>query len=110
MHSGGAVVQWKVRSEQPLYKDEWLDIRIADVELPDGRHLDHRLIRTPPGAGMVAVDAAGRVLAGSRRRVSDSPTCPRSRRPGCAICRRRGLGRLDRAGTGLAVSALCRQD
>ncbi|GAA1726787.1 hypothetical protein GCM10009734_34680 [Nonomuraea bangladeshensis] len=23
----------------------WLDIRVADVELSDGRHLDHRLIR-----------------------------------------------------------------
>jgi hypothetical protein len=45
-----------------LYGDEWLDIRVADVELPDGRRLDHRLIRTPPGAGVAAVDDAGRVL------------------------------------------------
>jgi 8-oxo-dGTP pyrophosphatase MutT (NUDIX family) len=45
-----------------LYRDDWLDIRIADVELPDGRHLDHRWIRTPPGAGVVAVDKADRVL------------------------------------------------
>ncbi len=55
-------MQWTIRSEQPLFQDEWLDIRIADVELPDGRHLDHRLIRTPPGAGVVAVDADQRVL------------------------------------------------
>lgn len=27
-----------VHSEQPLYTDPWLDIRIANVELPDGRH------------------------------------------------------------------------
>jgi hypothetical protein len=27
-------VRWEVRSERPLYSDEWLDIRIADVELP----------------------------------------------------------------------------
>jgi ADP-ribose diphosphatase len=55
-------VRWKVVSEQPLYQDEWLDIRIADIELPDGRRLAHRLIRTPPGAGVVAVDRAARVL------------------------------------------------
>ena len=55
-------MRWKVVSEQPLYGDEWLDIRVADVELPDGRRLDHRLIRSPPGAGVVAVDDADRVL------------------------------------------------
>lgn len=55
-------MRWNVHSEQPLYTDEWLDIRHADVELPDGRHLDHRLIRTPPGAGAVVTDDHHRVL------------------------------------------------
>lgn len=55
-------MRWKVVSDRPLYTDEWLDIRIADVELPDGRHLAHRWIRTPPGAGVVAIDSTGRVL------------------------------------------------
>ena len=55
-------MEWKVVSQQPLYTDEWLDIRIADVELPGGRHLQHRLIRTPPGAGVVAVRAGRQVL------------------------------------------------
>ena len=54
-------MHWTVRSEKPLYEDEWLDIRVADVELPDGRHLQHRLIRTPPGAGCVVV-ADGKAL------------------------------------------------
>jgi 8-oxo-dGTP pyrophosphatase MutT (NUDIX family) len=53
---------WTVHSEKSLYTDPWLDIRIADVELPDGRHLDHRLIRTPPGAGAVVTDDNGNVL------------------------------------------------
>ena len=66
-------MRWKVVSEQPLYGDEWLDIRVADVELPDGRRLDHRLIRTPPGAGVAAVDDAGRVLLIWRHRfITDS--------------------------------------
>src|SRR5258707_7406045 len=53
--------RWEVHSEKPLYTDEWLDIRLADVELPDGRHLEHRLIRTRPGAG-VAMIVEGSVL------------------------------------------------
>ena len=34
-----------VAAERPLYNDEWLDIRIADMEIPDGRHRAHRSIR-----------------------------------------------------------------
>jgi 8-oxo-dGTP pyrophosphatase MutT (NUDIX family) len=56
------LMEWKVISERPLYQDQWLDIRMADIELPDGRHLEHRSIRTPPGAGVVAVDHEQRVL------------------------------------------------
>jgi 8-oxo-dGTP pyrophosphatase MutT (NUDIX family) len=55
-------MRWTVHDEKQLYADPWLDIRIADVELPDGRHLEHRLIRTPPGAGAVIVDGQGAVL------------------------------------------------
>jgi 8-oxo-dGTP pyrophosphatase MutT (NUDIX family) len=54
--------RWIVHSEKPLYNDPWLDIRLADVELPDGRHLEHRIIRTPPGAGAVVTDEHKRVL------------------------------------------------
>src|ERR1700677_1051582 len=57
-----ARMRWTVHSEKPLYTDPWLDIRIADVELPDGRHLEHRVIRTPPGAGAVVTDGQNRVL------------------------------------------------
>lgn len=55
-------MQWRVHSEQPLYADQWLDIRRADVELPDGRHLDHRVIRTGPGAGAVVLNDQREVL------------------------------------------------
>jgi hypothetical protein len=27
-------MQWTVHGEAALYQDEWLDIRLADVELP----------------------------------------------------------------------------
>ncbi|MEV6860081.1 NUDIX domain-containing protein [Streptosporangium subroseum] len=63
----------QVHSEEPLYTDQWLDVRVADVELPDGRHLDHRLIRTAPGAGAVVTDNDRRVLLIWRHRfITDS--------------------------------------
>jgi 8-oxo-dGTP pyrophosphatase MutT (NUDIX family) len=55
-------MEWRVVSERPLYTDDWLKIRIADVDLPDGTRLEHRLIRTHPGAGTVAIDPHQRVL------------------------------------------------
>lgn len=56
-----------MHAEKPLYTDEWLDIRLADVETGDGRHLDHRVIRTAPGAGCVVI-SGGRALLMWRHR------------------------------------------
>jgi len=67
-----ARMRWEVHSEKPLYTDEWLDVRIADVELPDGRHLDHRLIRTRPGAGVVLVRDGQVLLLWRHRFITDS--------------------------------------
>lgn len=55
-------MQWKVNAERSLYKDQWVDVRAADVELPDGSHLDHRLIHTSAAAGVVVVNECQRVL------------------------------------------------
>jgi 8-oxo-dGTP pyrophosphatase MutT (NUDIX family) len=66
-------MRWKVHYEEPLYQDEWLDIRLADVEISGGRHLSHRLIRTQPGAGAVVLDEQRRVLLIWRHRfITDS--------------------------------------
>ncbi|GAA3233101.1 NUDIX hydrolase [Nonomuraea helvata] len=66
-------MRWKVHSERSLYADQWLDIRVADVELPDGRRLDHRLVRTAPGAGAVVTDDRDQVLLIWRHRfITDS--------------------------------------
>lgn len=51
-----------MRSERSLYADQWLEVRSADVELPDGRHLDHRLLRMPASAGAVCLDDQRRAL------------------------------------------------
>lgn len=61
-------MRWTVHSEEPLYTDRWLDIRVADVEITGGRRLDHRLIRTGPGAGAVILDDQERVLLEWRHR------------------------------------------
>ena len=55
-------MRWTVHAEEPLYTDEWLDIRLADVEIPGGPRLSHRLIRSAPGAGAVVLDDRERVL------------------------------------------------
>jgi ADP-ribose diphosphatase len=71
--SGAAILacmRWTVHSEKPLYEDAWLDIRLADVELPDGRHLQHRLIRTPPGAGCVTIREGGVLLLWRHRFIT----------------------------------------
>jgi 8-oxo-dGTP pyrophosphatase MutT (NUDIX family) len=65
-------MRWTVHREKPLYEDEWLDIRLADVELPDGRHLEHRLIRTPPGAGCVTVKDGRVLLLWRHRFITDT--------------------------------------
>lgn len=48
---------WKIESERDLYRDQWVHLTSVDVLLPDGRHLDHRVIRTAaPGAGLVVIN------------------------------------------------------
>ncbi|MBO2460809.1 NUDIX hydrolase [Actinomadura violacea] len=55
-------MRWTVHGERSIYDSPWLDVRLADVELPDGRRFDHHLVRVRPAAGVAAVDGAGRVL------------------------------------------------
>jgi hypothetical protein len=57
-------MEWKVGQQRSLYVDDWLDVRVADVELPDGKHLEHRLVCTRRGAGVVlSTGASGTTIA-----------------------------------------------
>jgi 8-oxo-dGTP pyrophosphatase MutT (NUDIX family) len=47
---------WNNLEEHTVYENPWLRVRLADVELPDGRHLDHYLIRQRPVALATAVN------------------------------------------------------
>lgn len=53
---------WKNLEEHTVYENRWLRVRLADVELPDGQHLDHYLIRQRPVALATAVNDRGEAL------------------------------------------------
>ncbi|MGH3326676.1 MAG: NUDIX hydrolase [Streptomycetales bacterium] len=55
-------MQWKNLHERTVYQNSWLTVRLADVELPDGRHLDHYVIRQRPVALATAVNEDNEVL------------------------------------------------
>lgn len=66
-------MRWTVHGERDLYRDQWIHIASADVELPGGRHLDHRIIRTSaPGAGIVIVQDHQVLLIWRHRFITDS--------------------------------------
>ncbi|WP_091049569.1 NUDIX hydrolase [Glycomyces sambucus] len=65
-------MRWKVNSKRTLYRDQWVHLSTADVELPDGRHLDHRLIETGPGAGAVVVKDDKVLLLWRHRFITDT--------------------------------------
>jgi 8-oxo-dGTP pyrophosphatase MutT (NUDIX family) len=55
-------MRWTVHGESSLYGSPWLNVCLADVELPDGRRFDHHLVRVRDAAGVVAVDGGDRAL------------------------------------------------
>lgn len=55
-------MRWTLHGERAVYTSPWLDVRLADVELPDGRRFDHHLVRVRPAAGALCVDGLNRVL------------------------------------------------
>jgi 8-oxo-dGTP pyrophosphatase MutT (NUDIX family) len=66
-------MRWKIHSERDLYRDQWVHLTTADVELPDGRHLDHRMIRTAaPGAGCLIVVQRRVLLMWRHRFITDT--------------------------------------
>jgi 8-oxo-dGTP pyrophosphatase MutT (NUDIX family) len=66
------MMRWQVNSKRTLYRDQWVHLQTADVELPDGRHLDHRLIETGPGAGAVVINEGKVLLLWRHRFITDT--------------------------------------
>jgi 8-oxo-dGTP pyrophosphatase MutT (NUDIX family) len=66
-------VQWTKLSEKNVYGNRWFQVNLADIELPDGRRLDHFLIRQRPVSVATAVNADDEVLMIWRHRfITDS--------------------------------------
>ena len=55
-------MEWKNLAEKPVYATPWFKVNLADVELPDGRHLDHYVIRLRAVAMTAAVNEKNEVL------------------------------------------------
>ncbi|MEU6173958.1 NUDIX hydrolase [Streptantibioticus parmotrematis] len=55
-------MQWTNLGEHTVYENPWLRVNLADVELPDGRHLDHYVSRQRPVALATVVNEADEVL------------------------------------------------
>jgi 8-oxo-dGTP pyrophosphatase MutT (NUDIX family) len=63
------VTRWRVHGERSVYESDWVSLRLADVELPDGRRFDYHVVRSPRGAAsVVAVDPSLGVLMVWRHR------------------------------------------
>lgn len=67
-------MRWTVHSERTLYGSSWVNLHLADVEVPAGERFEHHLIRMPfPAAGTVVHDPDRGVLLLHRHRfITDS--------------------------------------
>jgi len=65
--------RWHNLNENPLFESPWLNLSLAEVRLPGGRHVDHYVLRTPPLMLVAMLDDQGRVLLLWRHRfIPDS--------------------------------------
>ena len=54
---------WKVHGRRRVYRSEWVNVWLDEVELPDGRRFDHHVLRMPRrSVAVVVLDDADRVL------------------------------------------------
>lgn len=59
---------WINHGESTVTENEWFRLRLADVEVPDGRHLQHYLLRQRPVVLTACVNADDEVLMLYRHR------------------------------------------
>lgn len=65
-------MRWTVHGERGVYTDSWINVRLVDVELPDGRRFDHRAVRVRPSAGAVVLDGRRVLLLWRHRVITDT--------------------------------------
>jgi 8-oxo-dGTP pyrophosphatase MutT (NUDIX family) len=66
-------MEWTVHGERQVYESEWIELVLADVEIPDGARFEHHVVRMPgPAAGTIVVDDAGTLLLWRHRFITDT--------------------------------------
>jgi 8-oxo-dGTP pyrophosphatase MutT (NUDIX family) len=67
-------MRWTVHGERSLYESPWMQLRLVDIELPDGHRFDHHVLRTPnQAAGVVVRDPdRGFLLLWRHRFITDT--------------------------------------
>ena len=53
---------WKIHGTRRIYDDQWIQLDLADIELPDGHRFDHHVVRLRPAAIAVMLDNDNRIL------------------------------------------------
>lgn len=67
------MTKWRVHGERAVYSSEWLNVRLVDVELPDGSRFDHHVVRLPhPAVGVIITGDEGVLLLRRHRFVTDT--------------------------------------
>jgi 8-oxo-dGTP pyrophosphatase MutT (NUDIX family) len=68
------MVRWTVHGERSLYESDWVNLRLADVELPAGERFEHHVVRAPqPAVGTVIADPdRGVLLLWRHRFITDT--------------------------------------
>ena len=62
-------MRWTVHGERAIYESPWVNLHLADVEVPGGARFDHHVIRMPfPAVGTVVYDPDRGVLLLRRHR------------------------------------------
>lgn len=65
--------EWLHRGERAIYESEWVNLHIADVEMPDGTRIDHHLVRmNRPAVGTIITGADGVLLLHRHRFITDT--------------------------------------
>jgi 8-oxo-dGTP pyrophosphatase MutT (NUDIX family) len=67
-------MRWTVHGERVLYSSPWVNLHLADVEVPDGPRFEHHVVRMPfPAVGTVVHEQArGLLLLYRHRFITDT--------------------------------------
>lgn len=65
-------MRWDVHSSKAVYRSNWVEVWLDDVELPGGQHVSHHVVKFPrPSVGVVVADAEKTLLIWRHRYITD---------------------------------------